>query len=209
MRCSENTFPIALAGTGATASRVFSATSPEWTVCCPHRWRRRPRSYSSFSCSARSSPAPGQGSSSSTSPWPLPAASAAVRPMAVIGSALFGTISGNSAANVVASGTFTIPMMIKVGYSPRFASAVEAVASTGGQMTPPILGAAAFIIAELTGHPVSRCGPRHSHPGDPLFRLDLLRIDLEAYKEGAALATPRTSCPTPAGCCWRGGIWSS
>ena len=59
-------FPIALAGTGATASRVFSATSPEWTVCCPHRWRRRPRSYSSFSCSARSSPAPGQGSSSST-----------------------------------------------------------------------------------------------------------------------------------------------
>ncbi|MEI3453409.1 MAG: TRAP transporter large permease subunit [Bilophila wadsworthia] len=94
--------------------------------------------------------------------------------VAVIGSALFGTISGNSAANVVASGTFTIPMMIKVGYSPRFASAVEAVASTGGQMTPPILGGGGVHHRRADGHPVSRRGPRHGHSGDPLFRLDLL-----------------------------------
>ena len=71
--------------------------------------------------------------------------------VAVIGSALFGMISGSSSANVVASGTFTIPMMIKTGYSPRFSAAVESVASTGGQMMPPIMGAAAFIMADVIG----------------------------------------------------------
>ena len=104
--------------------------------------------------------------------------------VAVIGSALFGTISGNSAANVVASGTFTIPMMIKVGYSPRFASAVEAVASTGGQMTPPILGAAAFIIAELTGTPYLDVALATVIPAILYFVSNFYMIDLEAYKEG-------------------------
>lgn len=104
--------------------------------------------------------------------------------VAVIGSALFGTISGNSAANVVASGTFTIPMMIKVGYSPRFASAVEAVASTGGQMTPPILGAAAFIIAELTGTPYLDVALATVIPAILYFVSIFYMIDLEAYKEG-------------------------
>ena len=70
---------------------------------------------------------------------------------AIFGSALFGSVSGSAAANVYATGTFTIPLMKKVGYTPHFAGAVEAVASTGGQMMPPIMGAAAFITADVIG----------------------------------------------------------
>lgn len=71
--------------------------------------------------------------------------------VAIFASALFGTISGSAAANVYGTGTFTIPLMKKVGYRPAFAGAVEAVASTGGQMMPPIMGAAAFIMADTIG----------------------------------------------------------
>ena len=71
--------------------------------------------------------------------------------VAIFASALFGTISGSAPANVYGTGTFTIPLMKRVGYSPAFAGAVEAVASTGGQMMPPIMGAAAFIMADLIG----------------------------------------------------------
>ena len=69
--------------------------------------------------------------------------------VACVTSAMFGTISGSSTANVMTTGTFTIPMMKKIGYRPAFAGAVEAVASTGGQIMPPIMGAAAFVMAEL------------------------------------------------------------
>ena len=102
--------------------------------------------------------------------------------VAVIGSALFGMISGSSSANVVASGTFTIPMMIKTGYSPRFSAAVESVASTGGQMTPPILGAAAFIIAELTGTPYLDIALATVIPALLYFTSIYYMIDLEALK---------------------------
>ncbi|GBF12164.1 TRAP transporter permease [Tepidibacillus sp. HK-1] len=71
--------------------------------------------------------------------------------VAVFSSALQGTISGSSVANVVTSGSFTIPMMRKLGYRPEFAGAVEAAASTGGQIMPPIMGAAAFLMAEFIG----------------------------------------------------------
>lgn len=71
--------------------------------------------------------------------------------VAIFASALFGTISGSSAGNVYTTGTFTIPLMKKCGYKPAFAGAVEAVASTGGQIMPPIMGAAAFMMAELAG----------------------------------------------------------
>ncbi|HSV56306.1 MAG TPA: TRAP transporter permease, partial [Magnetospirillaceae bacterium] len=71
--------------------------------------------------------------------------------VAVLSSALMGTVSGSSVANVVGTGSFTIPMMKKLGYSPEFAGAVEATASTGGQIMPPIMGAAAFLMAEFTG----------------------------------------------------------
>ncbi|MDP0492892.1 MAG: TRAP transporter permease [Fusobacterium sp. JB021] len=76
--------------------------------------------------------------------------------VAVISSACMGTLSGSSVANVVGTGSFTIPMMKKLGYKSEFAGAVEATASTGGQLMPPIMGAAAFLLAEITGAPYSK-----------------------------------------------------
>lgn len=73
----------------------------------------------------------------------------------VISSALMGSINGSAVANVVTTGTFTIPLMKKVGYRPEYAGAVEAVASTGGQILPPVMGAAAFVMADMTGIPYS------------------------------------------------------
>jgi len=71
--------------------------------------------------------------------------------IAVLSSALMGTISGSTSANVATTGAFTIPLMKKIGYKPHFAAAVEAAASTGGQIMPPVMGAAAFIIADTLG----------------------------------------------------------
>ena len=71
--------------------------------------------------------------------------------VACITSGMFGSVSGSSVANVMTTGTFTIPLMKKIGYRPAFAGAVEAVASTGGQIMPPIMGAAAFVMAEFLG----------------------------------------------------------
>ena len=70
---------------------------------------------------------------------------------AIFGSALFGSVSGSAAANVYATGTFTIPLMKRVGYRPEFAGAVEAVASSGGLIMPPVMGSIAFVMAEYTG----------------------------------------------------------
>lgn len=70
---------------------------------------------------------------------------------AIVGSALFGTMSGAAVANVVSTGVFTIPVIKKVGFSPRFAGGIEAAASTGGQVMPPVMGAVAFLMADLTG----------------------------------------------------------
>ena len=71
--------------------------------------------------------------------------------IAVISSGLFGSISGVAAANVYATGTFTIPMMKKIGYRAQFAGAVEAAASTGGMLMPPVMGVGAFVMSEITG----------------------------------------------------------
>ena len=73
--------------------------------------------------------------------------------IAVISSALYGTVSGSTVANVYATGSFTIPLMKKFGYIPRQAAAIEAIAGTGGQIMPPIMGAGAFIMSEVTGIP--------------------------------------------------------
>jgi TRAP transporter 4TM/12TM fusion protein len=73
--------------------------------------------------------------------------------IAVVSSGLMGMISGSSIANVVTTGTFTIPMMKRIGYRPEFAGAVEACSSTGGQIMPPVMGAAAFIMSEFTHTP--------------------------------------------------------
>jgi len=70
---------------------------------------------------------------------------------AIVGSALFGTMSGAAVANVVSTGVFTIPVIKKVGFSPRFAGGVEAAASTGGQIMPPVMGAVAFLMSDITG----------------------------------------------------------
>jgi TRAP transporter 4TM/12TM fusion protein len=75
--------------------------------------------------------------------------------VAIFSSALQGTISGSSVANVVTSGSFTIPMMKKLGYKKEFAGAVEAAASTGGQLMPPIMGAAAFLMVEFIGNGIT------------------------------------------------------
>ena len=76
--------------------------------------------------------------------------------VAVVASACMGTISGSAVANVAGTGAITIPLMKRVGYEPRMAAAIEAVASSGGLIMPPIMGAAAFIMSELLGIPYSR-----------------------------------------------------
>jgi TRAP-type uncharacterized transport system fused permease subunit len=73
--------------------------------------------------------------------------------VAVVSSFLFGTVSGSSVANVVASGTFPIPVMKRGGHDRDMAGAVEATASTGGQLAPPVMGAGAFLMAEVLGVP--------------------------------------------------------
>ena len=76
--------------------------------------------------------------------------------MAVVGSSLFGTISGVAVANVATTGVVTIPLMKRVGYKAHIAGAIESVASTGGQICPPIMGATAFVMAEMLGMPYQK-----------------------------------------------------
>ncbi len=102
--------------------------------------------------------------------------------VAVISSSLFGTVSGNSVANVVSTGNLTIPMMKSIGYRPAFAGAVEATASTGGQIMPPILGSAAFIMASLVGVPYMRIVQASIIPALLYFFTVFLMVDLEAIK---------------------------
>ena len=102
----------------------------------------------------------------------------------VVSSALMGSINGSAVANVVTTGTFTIPLMKKVGYAPEFAGAVEAVASTGGQLLPPVMGAAAFVMADLTGIPYSTIIIAAIVPG-LLYYLSLgIAVYLQAWKKG-------------------------
>ncbi len=104
--------------------------------------------------------------------------------VAVIASALQGMISGSSVANTVGSGSFTIPMMKKTGYPPEFAAAVEASASTGGQIMPPIMGAAAFLMAEMTGVSYSKIVIAAVLPAFLYFTGIFLMVHFEAKKLG-------------------------
>ncbi len=104
--------------------------------------------------------------------------------VAVFSSALFGTISGSGSANVAITGTFTIPMMKRVGFKPHFAGAVEAVASTGGQLMPPIMGAAAFLMAQYTGIPYITIIKHAAIPAILYFAGIFFMVDLEAAKHG-------------------------
>ena len=104
--------------------------------------------------------------------------------VAVVASALMGTVSGSAVSNVVTTGTFTIPLMKKVGYKPDYAAAVEAVASTGGQFMPPVMGAAAFVMAEFLGIPYWKVAVAAALPAI-LYYLSLgTMIHLEALKMG-------------------------
>lgn len=104
--------------------------------------------------------------------------------VAVLTSALMGTISGSSVANTVGSGSFTIPMMKKLGYRPEFAGAVEASASTGGQLMPPIMGAAAFLMAESLGVPYLDVAKAAIIPAILYFSGVWIIVHLEAKKLG-------------------------
>lgn len=102
--------------------------------------------------------------------------------IAVVSSAIFGTISGSSTANVVTTGAVTIPMMKKVGYQPHFAGAVEAVASTGGQIMPPLMAATAFVMSAFTGIPYITICKYAVLPAILYFSAIFMIVHLEAAK---------------------------
>lgn len=104
--------------------------------------------------------------------------------VATVASGMFGSISGSASANVVTTGAFTIPMMKRLGFRPPFAAAVEAVASTGGQIMPPIMGAAAFIIAEMTQTPYLRVAMAATLPAFLYFFTVLIGIHFFAMRDG-------------------------
>jgi len=106
--------------------------------------------------------------------------------VAVIASCLFGSISGSAVANVAGTGTFTIPIMKKSGYKAPFAGAVEAVASSGGQFMPPIMGSAAFLISEILGIPYWRVAMYSLIPALLYYAALFFMVDLEAGKNGLA-----------------------
>ena len=114
--------------------------------------------------------------------------------VAVISSALEGMYSGSSVANTVGSGSVTIPVMKKAGYNPEFAAAVEAAASTGGQIMPPIMGAAAFLMAEMTNTPYSVIAVSAILPALLYFFGIFMMIHFEAKKLGLK-GLPRESIP--------------
>ncbi len=104
--------------------------------------------------------------------------------VAVVASAMEGMVSGSSVANTVGSGSVTIPLMKKTGYKPEFAAAAEASASTGGQIMPPIMGAAAFLMAENIGVPYSNIVVRAILPAVLYFLGVFITVHFEAKKEG-------------------------
>ena len=104
--------------------------------------------------------------------------------VAVISSALCGMVSGSSVGNTVTTGSVTIPMMKKTGYKPEFAGAVEAAASTGGQIMPPIMGAAAFLMAEYMNIPYAKVAVKAILPAVLYFTGIFIAVHLEAKKLG-------------------------
>ena len=114
--------------------------------------------------------------------------------VAVISSALCGMVSGSSVGNTVTTGSVTIPMMKKTGYKPEFAGAVEAAASTGGQIMPPIMGAAAFLMAEYMGIPYGQVALKAILPAVLYFTGIYIAVHLEAKKLGLK-GIPREELP--------------
>jgi len=104
--------------------------------------------------------------------------------VAVVASTLFGSLSGSAVANVVATGSFTIPLMKRVGYEPRFAGAVEAVASSGGQIMPPVMGSTAFVIADILGMPYIQICLCALIPALLYYVAVFIQVDLRAVRLG-------------------------
>ena len=114
--------------------------------------------------------------------------------VAVLSSALMGTVSGSSVANVAGTGSFTIPMMKKLGYRKEFAGAVEAASSTGGQLMPPVMGAAAFLMAEFVGVPYIEIVEAAVIPAMLYFAGLWLGVHLEAKRTNLK-GVPREQLP--------------
>lgn len=115
--------------------------------------------------------------------------------VAVISGILFGTISGSAVGNVVASGLITIPMMRRVGYNRATAAAIEATSSTGGQITPPVMGAGAFIMAEILGIPYTDIAIAAIIPTLLFYLACYVHCDLHALKHGLR-GLPRNELPS-------------
>lgn len=117
--------------------------------------------------------------------------------ISVLTSALFGSISGSSVANVVTTGAFTIPLMKRTGFKPHHAGAIEAIASTGGQFMPPVMGAGVFILATLTETSYLTIALMNIIPATMFFVFVLMMVDLEAVRTGLRglppSETPRVS----------------
>ena len=103
---------------------------------------------------------------------------------AVLSSALFGSISGSPSSNAATTGVFTIPLMIKIGYRPAFAGAVEAVASTGGQILPPVMGSIAFVMAEWIEVSYAEVALAALVPALLYFLIVFVSVHLQAHKDG-------------------------
>ncbi|WP_319497595.1 TRAP transporter fused permease subunit [uncultured Cohaesibacter sp.] len=114
--------------------------------------------------------------------------------VSVFSGLLFGTVSGSAVANVVASGTFTIPLMRRVGYPRESAGAIEAASSSGGQLAPPVMGAGAFIMAEITGIPYSEIVVAAALPCLLFYLAIYLTVDLQARRLGLN-GVPREELP--------------
>ena len=114
--------------------------------------------------------------------------------VAVLSSGFMGSISGSSVANVCTTGMFTIPLMKSVGYKPYFSGAVEAVASTGGQIMPPVMGAAAFIMAEFLGVPYLKVALAAIVPAFLYYFAVMVQVHLEASRLGLE-GLPREQLP--------------
>jgi TRAP transporter 4TM/12TM fusion protein len=112
---------------------------------------------------------------------------------AVLASAMFGSISGSPSGNSATTGVFTIPMMKSVGYTSRFAAAVEAVASTGGMILPPVMGAIAFLMAEWIGVPYTQVALAATVPALLYFGIVFLSVHLQALKDGIGNANDSDS----------------
>jgi TRAP transporter 4TM/12TM fusion protein len=115
--------------------------------------------------------------------------------IAVVGSAFFGMVSGSAVANVASVGTITIPLMKKAGFPPHTAGAIEAVGSTGGQIAPPVMGAAAFLMAEYLQVPYAEVMVAAIIPAFLWYATLFIQVDLESAKLGI-LGAPRSELPS-------------